>query len=68
MFIEQKDNVLTLNLAKARDAINNKKLHYAVDFDKGIFQFLPSEDDNPSSCEDLRDEYDGVATGGDDVF
>ena len=68
LFIEQKDNVLTLNLAKARDAINNKKLHYAVDFDKGVFQFLPSEDDNPSSCEDLRDEYDGATSGGDDVF
>lgn len=68
LFIEQKDNVLTLNLSKARDAVNNKKLHYAVDFDKGVFQFLPSEDDSPSSCEELRDEYDGVNTGGDDVF
>lgn len=68
LFIEQKDNVLTLNLAKARDAINNKKLHYAVDFDKGVFQFMPSEEDNPSSCEDLRDEYDGTISDGDDVF
>ena len=68
LFIEQKDNVLTLNLSKARDAINNKKLHYAVDFDKGVFQFMPSEDDNPSSCDDLKDEYDGTSTGGDDVF
>lgn len=68
LFIEQKDNVLTLNLSKARDAINNKKLYYAVDFDKGVFQFMPSEDDDPSSCDDLKDEYDGTSTGGDDVF
>jgi replicative DNA helicase len=68
LFIEQKDNVLTLNLAKARDAINNKKLHYAVDFDKGVFQFLPSEDDNPSSCDDLREEYDCSSSSGEDVF
>ena len=68
LFIEQKDNVLTLNLAKARDATNNKKLHYAVDFDRGVFQFLPNEEDNPGGCDDLRDEYDGVHSGGDDVF
>lgn len=68
LFIEQKDNVLTLNLAKARDATNNKKLHYAVDFDKGVFQFLPSEDDNPSSCDDLREEYDCSGSSGEDVF
>ena len=68
LFIEQKDSVLTLNLAKARDAVNNKKLHYAVDFDKGVFQFMPSEEDSPSSCESLRDEYDCAVASGEDVF
>ena len=68
IFLEQKDNVLTLNLSKARDAINNKKLHYAADFDKGIFQFIPDEEDNPTSCEELRDEYDGTTNSGEDVF
>lgn len=68
LFIEQKDNVLTLNLAKARDAVNNKKLHYAVDFDKGIFQFMPEEDSNPDSCNNLRDEYEYTGSGGEDVF
>ena len=68
LFLEQKDNILTMTLAKARDATNNKKLHYAADFDKGVFQYMPSEDDNPSSCEELREEYDGVNVDGDDVF
>lgn len=68
LFLEQKDNILTMTLAKARDATNNKKLHYAADFDKGVFQYMPSGDDNPSSCEELREEYDGVNVDGDDVF
>ena len=59
---------MTLNLAKARDAVNNKKLHYAVDFDKGIFQFMPEEDANPDSCNNLRDEYEYTGSGGEDVF
>ena len=68
LFLEQKENIMTMTLAKARDATNNKKLHYAVDFDKGIFQFVPSEDDDPTSCEELKNEYDGVTSGGEDVF
>jgi replicative DNA helicase len=68
LFLEQKDNILTMTLAKARDAVNNKKLHYAVDFNKGVFQYMPSEEDNPSSCEELREEYDGSMASGEDVF
>lgn len=68
IFVEQKDGVLTLNLAKARDAVNNKKLHYAVDFDKGVFKFLPEEESNPTDCEELRDEYEYNGNNGEDVF
>ena len=67
MFIEKKDGVMTLNLAKARDAVNEKKLHYAVDLDKGIFKFLPDEE-NPEECNDLRDEYEYSNNAGEDVF
>lgn len=68
LFIEQKDSVMTLNLVKARDAVNNKKLHYVVDFDKGIFQFLPEEELNSQECEDLKNEYEYTQPTGVNVF
>lgn len=69
IFLEQKDGVLTLNLVKARDAVNNKKLQYACDFDKGILQFMPEEEsDTTGACEDLRAEYEYNDVDGDDVF
>lgn len=63
LFIEQKDGVLTLNLAKVRDSTNNKKLHYVVDFDKGIFQYMPEEELGSEDCERLREEFDGPISG-----
>ena len=70
LFIEQKDGVLTLNLVKARDAVNNKKIKYAYDFDKGVFKYIPSEEDplDNQHCEDLRNEYEDVQYSGDNVF
>lgn len=68
LFLEQKDGVLTLNLVKARDAVNNKKLNYACDFDKGIFQFMPEGENNASDCESLRNEYEYGGPSGEDVF
>lgn len=67
IFLEQKDGVLTLNLVKSRDSVNNKKLQYAYDFDKGIFDFIPTETDGleGSHCEELKSEYDDV---GEEVF
>ena len=67
IFIEKKDGLMTLNLAKARDAVNEKKLHYAVDLDKGIFQFLPDEE-NAESCENLKSEYEYSNDPGEEVF
>lgn len=70
IFLEQKDNVLTVTLTKARDSIAGKKLQYAVDFDKGIFTYLPNEKDalDGSQCEELRQEYESEDTSGGDVF
>ena len=69
IFLEQKDGVLTLNLVKARDAVNNKKLQYACDFDKGILQFMPEEQEGDTeACSQLRAEYDYNDVDGDDVF
>lgn len=70
VFLEQKDGILTLNLVKARDSVNGKKIHYAYDFDKGIFTYMPEEGDplNNSHCDDLRKEFEDEAPDGDDVF
>lgn len=68
IFLEQKEGVLTLNLVKARDAVNNKKLSYACDFDKGILQFMPEDAmGNSEECERLKEEYDYTSSG-EDVF
>lgn len=70
VFLEQKDGILTLNLVKARDSANGKKIHYAYDFDKGIFTYMPEESDPLSNehCEDLRKEFENESPQGEDVF
>lgn len=45
IFLEQKDNILTMTLAKSRDSESYKKLQYAIDLDKGIFTYIPTESD-----------------------
>lgn len=58
--LEQKDHVLTLHLSKARDSGAGSKLKYAIDLDKGVFQFIPNEDDalnGSSGCKELQQEY-----------
>lgn len=68
--IEKKDNVMTLHLAKCRDSITGAKLKYAVDLDKGIFSFIPTENDalNGNHCDDLRDEYEFNDDYGENAF
>lgn len=67
LFLEQKDNVLTLNLVKARDSINGKKLQYAIDLNKGLFTYIPNDSTSVGSqtSEELRREFEDV---GEDTF
>lgn len=66
VFLEQKNHVLTMHLAKARDNGAGVKLKYAIDLDKGVFQFIPNEDDtlDGAACEDLRQEFEPEYQGG----
>lgn len=59
LFLEQKDDVLTLNITKSRDSETNKKIRYAIDLDKGIFVYIPEENNalEGEGCDDLRNEY-----------
>jgi replicative DNA helicase len=64
---EQKDGVLNLQIIKARDAGAGKKLQYAINFDKGTFEFMPADNDalNGKGSEDLKEMYED---DGDEVF
>lgn len=56
---ENKQNIMTLTLVKARDSMNGYKFSYLVDLDKGTFLYLPDED-NPTDnnkCEELKNEF-----------
>lgn len=66
VFLEQKNHVLTMHLAKSRDNGAGVKLKYAIDLDKGIFQFVPNEEDalNGASCDELRNEFEPQYDGG----
>ena len=68
IFLEQKDGVLTMNLVKARDSVNGKKLQYAIDLNKGIFTYIPNSNDarNSEQAEALKQEFDG--TNEEDVY
>ena len=59
---------MTLNLVKARDAVNGKKLQYAIDLNKGIFTFIPNE--NSPSVQQISQELieDFQEVGDDNTF
>lgn len=50
LFLEHKDDDFIISLVKSRDSANGKKLRYHINFDKGIFEYIPEE----------RDVVDGV--------
>lgn len=68
--LEKKENVMTLSLVKARDSLVGAKLKYALDLDKGMFMFIPNEDDatKGEGCEELRQKFESVEPTGVDVF
>lgn len=70
IFLEQKDNVLTMHLAKARDSANGQTIKYAIDLDHGIFNYIPegASPVNNQSAEDLQKEFDDPNYGGEDSF
>lgn len=41
LFFEQKDGIIKMHLVKSRDSANMKDLSYAVDFNRGIFTYIP---------------------------
>lgn len=63
IFLEKKEDILTLNLVKSRDSGNGAKLQYAIDLDKGIFRYIPN---NKDKTDDLIKEYE--EDEGEDIY
>lgn len=61
IFLEHKDDILTLSLAKSRDSETDSKLRYAASFDKGIFTYIPEEGNalEGQGSEELQKEFEG---------
>lgn len=60
IMLDKKDDIFTLNIVKARDGGDGRKLEYKVDLNRGEFTYMPSEQDGITSQEDLeslRDRY-----------
>ena len=59
LFFEQKDGIIKMHLVKSRDSANMKDLSYAVDFDKGIFSYIPEENNalEGQGAAELLQEY-----------
>lgn len=64
---EQDGKVLTMHILKSRDSVVGKKLQYAIDLDKGRFDYLPASNDatGGAGSEAIRDQY---YETGEDVF
>lgn len=45
IFLSKDDTLMKINIAKARDGYVKNLLTYDVDFDKGIFNYIPDEDE-----------------------
>lgn len=45
IFLEKKDDIMKLTLVKSRDSENGKTITYQVDLNKGVFNYIPDEND-----------------------
>lgn len=60
LFFQKMDNILSLHLVKSRDSENGAVINYAVDLNKGIFQYLPEDDylnNNTDAQKQAQEEY-----------
>jgi len=48
-----------MHLVKSRDSSNDKDIKYALDFDHGIFQYIPEQNNavDGQGIEELREEF-----------
>lgn len=71
IMLSRDDDKLILNIVKARDGGDGKKLTYQADLNKGLFNFIPDENSQVVSDEELdniRDSYSVDYCGQDTPF
>ena len=58
--LDRKDGVLSLFIAKSRNAVSGRELKYAVDLDKGNFVYIPTdkEEADADKCKQLQETFD----------
>ena len=63
----QDGKLLTMQIIKSRDSAVGKKLQYAIDLDKGIFQYVPAGNDatGGQGASELKNEF---CDDGDEVY
>lgn len=68
--LKQKDVGLLMTVKKNREGANGGKLLYKWDIDKGLFEYIPSDDDSniPIQREKRKQEIKQEFNDGDDVF
>ena len=66
IFIERKDDLMKLTLVKSRDSENGKVLNYNINFNTGMFTYIPSENDN--SSKELETRYSTSPESNEEVF
>lgn len=70
MFLEQKDNIMTIDIVKSRDSESSKKLRYAINLDQGVFDYIPEESNalRGEGSEQLRQEFEEQISNEGDIF
>lgn len=65
IFLEKKDDIIKLTLVKSRDSVNGQTISYKVDFNTGMFVYIPESEDEPASdhSENYSARYDFESTG-----
>lgn len=66
IFIERKDDLMKLTLVKSRDSENGKVLNYNINFNTGMFTYIPSEND--STSKELETRYSTSPESNEEVF
>lgn len=56
---ENKQNIMTLTLVKARDSMNGYKFSYLVDLDKGTWVFCGDLENDDKKSKELKEEFEG---------
>ncbi len=68
LMLDKKDGVLDIDIVKARDGGDGHKLQYDINFNTGVFTYIPREGDGVSTAEDLQNLGESYSTGDEDVF